>query len=62
MFGGGWEYLLAPNWSAKIEYNHYDFGNFSESVIQQPGGAVFPQDDRNKNVDVVLVDVNFRSK
>jgi hypothetical protein len=31
-------------------------------VIQQPGGAVFLQDDRNKNVDVVLVGVNFRSK
>ena len=30
MIGGGWEYMLAANWSAKVEYNHYDFGNFSE--------------------------------
>jgi outer membrane immunogenic protein len=62
MIGGGWEYMLAPNWSAKLEYNHYDFGNFSESVTQQPGGAVFPQDDSNKNVDAVLVGLNFRFK
>ena len=60
MIGGGWEYMFAQNWSAKIEYNHYDFGKFSESVTQQPGGAVFLQNDRNTGVDVVLVGVNFR--
>ena len=25
--GGGLEYLFAPNWSGKIEYQYYDFGN-----------------------------------
>jgi outer membrane immunogenic protein len=25
--GGGVEYLFAPNWSAKAEYQYYDFGN-----------------------------------
>jgi outer membrane immunogenic protein len=25
--GGGLEYLLTQNWSAKIEYQYYDFGN-----------------------------------
>jgi outer membrane immunogenic protein len=60
VIGGGWEYMFAPNWSAKIEYNHYYFGSFSESVTQLPGGAVFLQGDSNKNVDVVLVGLNFR--
>ena len=25
--GGGWEYMFAPNWSAKVEYQYYDFGD-----------------------------------
>lgn len=25
--GGGFEYMFAPNWSAKIEYQYYDFGD-----------------------------------
>jgi opacity protein-like surface antigen len=25
--GGGWEYLLNPNWSMKVEYLFFDFGN-----------------------------------
>jgi outer membrane immunogenic protein len=27
--GAGLEYLFAPNWSAKVEYQYYDFGNTS---------------------------------
>ena len=27
--GGGLEYMFAPNWSWKIEYQYYDFGNVS---------------------------------
>ena len=25
--GGGLEYMFAPNWSGKVEYQYYDFGN-----------------------------------
>ena len=25
--GAGLEYMFAPNWSAKVEYQYYDFGN-----------------------------------
>ena len=25
--GGGVEYMFAPNWTAKAEYQYYDFGN-----------------------------------
>lgn len=60
MIGGGWEYMFAPNWSAKIEYNHFRFGDFNETVTQQPGGAVFQQGDRNVGVNVILVGLNYR--
>ena len=30
--GGGFEYMFAPSWSAKVEYNHYDFGNSNYNV------------------------------
>jgi outer membrane immunogenic protein len=26
--GGGLEYLFAPNWSGKVEYQYYNFGNY----------------------------------
>jgi outer membrane immunogenic protein len=25
--GGGFEYMLAPNWSARAEYQYYNFGD-----------------------------------
>lgn len=31
-FGAGIEYAFAPNWSAFIEYNHFDFGNKGENA------------------------------
>jgi outer membrane immunogenic protein len=60
VIGGGWEYMIMPNWSAKIEYNHFNFGAYNESVTQLPSGAVFQQDDHNRGVDVVTVGLNFR--
>ena len=60
VLGGGWEYLFAPNWSAKLEYNHFAFGDFNEFVVQLPGGAVFLQGDRNRSIDVLLFGINYR--
>jgi outer membrane immunogenic protein len=33
--GGGLEYMFAPNWSAKVEYQYYDLGkkNYAATVI-----------------------------
>ena len=31
--GGGFEYMFAPNWSAKAEYQYYTFGDTSEKAI-----------------------------
>ncbi len=37
--GAGAEYMIAPNWSAKIEYDYLDFGN--SGVNLGPAGANF---------------------
>jgi outer membrane immunogenic protein len=60
VLGVGWEYLFAPNWSAKIEYNHFHFGALDESIVQQPGGAVFRQEDSNKKLETVMLGLNYR--
>jgi outer membrane immunogenic protein len=55
--GGGVEYKFAPNWSAKVEYLHYDFGNtLGYRVLASGGSAPFNQ---NLRVDTVKVGVNY---
>jgi len=36
--GGGLEYMFAPSWSAKIEYQYYNFG--STNFLAGPIGLV----------------------
>lgn len=56
--GGGLEYAIAPNWSAKVEYVHYDLGkaNFGVDII--PGVTLGAR--ANMSDDVVKVGVNYR--
>jgi outer membrane immunogenic protein len=35
--GGGLEYMFAPAWSAKIEYQYYNFGHTHVDVLNAPG-------------------------
>ena len=44
--GGGLEYMFAPNWSAKAEYQYYNFGSaqFTAPVALVPAGS-FTTDD-----------------
>src|SRR5438132_3410479 len=54
--GAGLEYLFAPNWSAKAEYQYYNFGN--TTVTAGPAdtlGARFRNDEHT-----VKVGVNYR--
>jgi outer membrane immunogenic protein len=39
--GGGLEYLFAPNWSAKAEYQYYNFGDtrFVAPAVLVPFGT-----------------------
>jgi outer membrane immunogenic protein len=54
--GGGLEYLFAPNWSAKAEYQYYNFG--STTFAAGPPGVVGARlrDDEHS----VKVGVNYR--
>ena len=54
--GGGIEYMFAPNWSAKVEYQYYNFGsaNFTAPAALIPTGS-FTTDD-----NVFKVGVNYR--
>jgi outer membrane immunogenic protein len=36
--GAGIEYLFAPCWSAKVEYQHFDFGTQTANLLLGPGG------------------------
>ena len=53
--GGGLEYMFAPSWSAKVEYQYYDFGvrNFTFNGIPVLGGV------RNEE-QTVKVGLNYR--
>jgi outer membrane immunogenic protein len=54
--GAGLEYMFAPNWSAKAEYQYYNFGN--TTFTSGPGeivGARFRDDEHT-----VKVGVNYR--
>ena len=39
--GGGLEYMFAPNWSAKVEYQYYNFGNTTFTAGPGPPGTGF---------------------
>src|SRR6266704_725672 len=54
--GGGLEYMFAPNWSAKAEYQYYNFGNTTFTGGPAPiVGAHFRDDEHT-----VKVGVNYR--
>lgn len=54
--GAGAEYMFAPGWSAKAEYQYYNFGsaNFTAPPVLVPTGS-FTTDDH-----VFKVGVNYR--
>lgn len=39
MLGLGTEYLFAPHWTAKIEYNYTDFGSHTDTFLLTAAGA-----------------------
>jgi outer membrane immunogenic protein len=52
--GGGLEYAFAPNWSAFVEYDYYDFGDKNTTF---PNGGIAKVDT---DVNVVKLGVNYR--
>jgi outer membrane immunogenic protein len=64
--GVGWEWAFAPNWSAKIEWDHYDFGNKSRTEsfralnlgdLRTTGTDTVRIDQR---IETVTIGVNYR--
>jgi outer membrane immunogenic protein len=55
--GAGLEYMFAPNWSAKAEYQYYNFGNTTFTAISPAdiAGRSFRNDEHT-----VKVGVNYR--
>ncbi|MCR6733383.1 MAG: outer membrane beta-barrel protein [Afipia sp.] len=51
--GGGFEYMFAPAWSAKVEYQYYNFD--TTTVASTPAGALSYKDD----LHTVKVGVNY---
>jgi outer membrane immunogenic protein len=55
--GAGIEYLLAPNWSAKVEYMHYGFGTDTAPVLSL---GAFTTTALRLSVDTIKVGINYR--
>jgi outer membrane immunogenic protein len=53
--GAGLEYMFAPNWSAKAEYQYYNFGNTTLTGPAAVAGTRFRDDDHT-----VKVGLNYR--
>jgi len=53
--GAGLEYMFAPNWSAKAEYQYYNFGNTNFTAPAAIAGTHFRDDEHT-----VKVGVNYR--
>ena len=53
--GAGLEYLFAPNWSAKAEYQYYDFGRTTFAAPPPLAGTAFKNDEHT-----VKAGVNYR--
>ncbi len=54
--GAGVEYMFAPNWSAKAEYQYYDFG---DSRFLAPA-ALVPFGSFNNDIHTLKLGVNYR--
>lgn len=56
--GGGVEWGFAPNWSAKLEYDHIDFGSTTIASVGTVTGTTFL--NSSERIDIVKGGVNYR--
>jgi outer membrane immunogenic protein len=57
VIGGGFEWGFARNWSAKIEYDHIDFGSTNVAINSSLGTTSFVRS--SETIDLVKAGVNF---
>jgi len=55
--GTGFEYMFAPSWSVKFEYDYYDFGNKSAQLAS--GGEAGDLVDSKLTVNTIKAGVNY---
>lgn len=58
--GGGVEYMFAPSWSAKIEYQYYRFENDNNIVVPAVAGLGAPGVNFRDDLHTVKLGVNYR--
>ena len=56
--GAGVEWGFAPNWSAKLEYNHIDFGSTTVGIASSAVATSFVRS--SETIDLVKAGVNYR--
>ena len=64
-FGAGVEYAVVPNWSAFVEYNHFDFGSSNSNTVRTlstpVGTFIVPiSTSVTERFDVVKAGVNYK--
>jgi outer membrane immunogenic protein len=59
MAGLGVEYAFTDNWTAKIEYNYMDLGNYALTFTASNGNTLLGNNTRER-VNVVKIGVNYR--
>jgi outer membrane immunogenic protein len=55
--GAGLEYMFAPSWSAKLEYQYYNFGSTSFVAPTVPATTLV---DFNRDIHTVKLGLNYR--
>jgi outer membrane immunogenic protein len=61
--GAGIEWAFWQNWSARVEYAHYDFGSHSLNLIDTGPVSALTGPDRSsitERIDTVTLGINFR--
>jgi outer membrane immunogenic protein len=53
--GAGLEYMFAPSWSAKLEYQYFNFGSNNVNVAAVPATV-----NVNRDINTVKLGVNYR--
>ena len=59
VIGAGAEVMLAANWTAKVEYQHLDFGTVSQTVIGAPVASYVTLNDKIRD-NIIRFGVNYK--
>jgi len=57
--GAGVEWMFAPNWTAKVEYQHLQFDNVSRDFNYPGFAGAFRHIETDSHIDTVRVGVNY---